>query len=159
MEMKSIIILLFTALFVSIMVIDVQSSTPIAPPAFGNPEKIPSKEEVGVPIPENTYFIHITESKDTINETNYIYYEFVTENTVDEAISFYLDNLDEMIEWNYNKQFKVFYIGEEEFSFKKRYHTLSIIPASESWLSQMLPKQSKLRDKVKSRIIISYLMK
>ncbi len=137
----------------------VYSSQPVAPPASQKNDQVPSKEEVGVPVPAKTYFLQTVSAKS--NDQDEVHYYLVSEASLQALTEYYHDKLSEMPGWSWSEgfsfenQLSTFYKSDEELTlFNNRVPQITIRPFDSSM--QQMAIDSNLRKKINSLLVISY---
>ncbi len=157
--MKTVMMLISATFFCFVMFSTALAQTPIAPPVTGAIGKVPTKEEVGVPVPPDTYYYN--KSVGTSGEGKKIAIELLSKKTLKEASKFYFDKLDEMPGWRWSEDFSfdnyiLFYNfdGEMHHPMDHDVSRIEIREVMQGYFDDVVP--SDVMSMIKSYIVILY---
>jgi len=115
---------------------------------------VPSKHEVGVPAPRNSFYF----ASGDMGEIKFV--TLVSQDDVDELRKFYKDSLDQMPGWKWSDEFSMFHKSEDPLTMQKimsmSIPVIEIEQVNEGTLAFMFMADEKFKASLKSLVKIAY---
>jgi len=115
---------------------------------------VPSKQEVGVPVPTNSFYF----ASGDLGETKFV--TLISQHDVDEMRKFYEDILDQMPGWEWSDEFSMFHQSEGPLTLQKLMSmsipVIEVDEVNEFTLAMMFMVDEKFKASLQSMVKIGY---